>query len=132
MTSTLKSELLRLLREDLEFRYAVVGLLELEEILRRMDGYEERLARIEEEIDSEFKRNEEELRRLREDLKESLGLLKRPLDALGARWGVIREGLRSRLKKELNIEVERWSALDDGGYIRLSEPGRYRFRGKGR
>ncbi|MBS7637808.1 hypothetical protein KEJ49_02805, partial [Candidatus Bathyarchaeota archaeon] len=82
VTSTLKSELLRLLREDLEFRYAVVGVLELEEISRRLDGYKERLARIEEEIASGFKRNEEELRRLREDLREGLGLLKRPLDAL--------------------------------------------------
>ncbi len=97
MTLTLKSELLRLLREDLEFRYAVVGLLELEEILRRLDRYEERMARIEEEIDSGFKRNEEELRRLREDL---------------------REGLRSRLKKELNLEVEPWMIRDMYSVIR--------------
>jgi hypothetical protein len=36
----LKSRMLRLLREDEEFRYAVAGLLGLEEILKRLDRHE--------------------------------------------------------------------------------------------
>jgi len=39
----LREELLRLLREDVEFRYAVAGLLGFEEILRRMDERDRRL-----------------------------------------------------------------------------------------
>ena len=37
----LKSEILRLLRDDDEFRYAVAGLIGLEEILKRLDRHEE-------------------------------------------------------------------------------------------
>ena len=54
---TIKEEFLSLLERDKEFRYAVAGLLGLEEILRRLDGHGERMARI-----------EEELARLREDI----------------------------------------------------------------
>jgi len=37
----LKSSILRLLKEDEEFRYAVAGLIGLEEILRRLDRHGE-------------------------------------------------------------------------------------------
>lgn len=47
---TIKEEFLSLLERDKEFRYAVAGLLGLEEILRRLDGHGERMARIEEEL----------------------------------------------------------------------------------
>jgi hypothetical protein len=44
----LKSRMLRLLREDEEFRYAVAGLLGLEEILKRLDRHEAELVRLRE------------------------------------------------------------------------------------
>jgi len=53
----LKVTLLKLLKEDEEFRYAVAGLIGLEEILRRLDRHEEELVKI-----------WEELARLREDM----------------------------------------------------------------
>ena len=53
----LKATLLKLLKEDEEFRYAVAGLIGLEEILRRLDRHEEELVKI-----------WEELARLREDM----------------------------------------------------------------
>ena len=37
---SLKSELLRLLKEDEEFRYAVAGLIGLEEILKRLEEHD--------------------------------------------------------------------------------------------
>ena len=46
----LESKMLRLLKEDEEFRYAVAGLIGLEEILRRSDRHEEEIAKLREEI----------------------------------------------------------------------------------
>jgi len=53
----LKAAVLKLLREDEEFRYAVAGLIGMEEILKRLDRHEEELVKI-----------WEELARLREDM----------------------------------------------------------------
>ncbi|MCS6788091.1 MAG: hypothetical protein NZ733_02225 [Aigarchaeota archaeon] len=50
MAAELKREILRLLKEDLEFRYAIAGLLGLEEVLRRLDRIEENIFRLWEEI----------------------------------------------------------------------------------
>ena len=68
---TIKEEFLSLLERDKEFRYAVAGLLGLEEILRRLDGHGERMARIEEELarlrEEQIKLREEQIK-LREDM----------------------------------------------------------------
>ncbi|MEM2483181.1 MAG: hypothetical protein QW365_08820, partial [Candidatus Nezhaarchaeales archaeon] len=61
--SELKAKLFTLLREDLEFRYAVAGLLGLEEILRRLDRHEAELVRLRED----FNRMREDFNRMRED-----------------------------------------------------------------
>jgi len=53
----LKAAILKLLREDEEFRYAVAGLIGMEEVLRRLDRHEEELVKI-----------WGELARLREDM----------------------------------------------------------------
>jgi hypothetical protein len=62
----LKHEILNLLKEDLEFRYAVAGLIGLEEILKRLDKYGEILIKHTEEI---IKLREEQIK-LREDFNE--------------------------------------------------------------
>jgi len=100
----LKSRILKLLKEDEEFRYAVAGLLGLEEILRRLD------------------RHEAELVRLREDMIRGFELVERHISALGARWGLMaedafREGLRGLLEKELGFRIERWRAYDETGMV---------------
>jgi hypothetical protein len=100
----LKSRILKLLREDEEFRYAVAGLLGLEEILKRLD------------------RHEAELVRLREDMNRGFELIERHISALGARWGLMaedafREGLRGLLEKELGLKVERWRVYDNAGIV---------------
>ncbi|MEM2151402.1 MAG: hypothetical protein QXG68_07780 [Candidatus Bathyarchaeia archaeon] len=59
----LKAKIFELLREDLEFRYAVAGLLGLEEILRRLDRHEAELVRLREDFNKlreDFNRKAEE------------------------------------------------------------------------
>ena len=65
---SLKDEFLTLLEKDKEFRYAVAGLLGLEEILRRLDRNEQELVRLREDMNAGFKRHDEELAKLREDM----------------------------------------------------------------
>jgi hypothetical protein len=50
----LKSRILKLLKEDEEFRYAVAGLLGLEEILKRLDRHEAELVRLREDMNRGF------------------------------------------------------------------------------
>ncbi|MEM0444264.1 MAG: hypothetical protein QXJ73_08955 [Candidatus Caldarchaeum sp.] len=49
---SIKKTVFKLLKEDEEFRYAVAGLLGLEEILKRLDRHEAELAIIREETNS--------------------------------------------------------------------------------
>jgi len=68
--SDLKARIFSLLREDEEFRYAVAGMLGLEEILRRMDRHEAELVKLREDMMEGFKRHDEEIARLRQDMIE--------------------------------------------------------------
>ena len=107
----LKSRMLKLLREDEEFRYAVAGLLGLEEILRRLDRHEAELVRL-----------REDMNRLREDMIRGFELVERHISALGARWGLMaedafRESLRGLLEREFGFKVERWRAYDEAGMV---------------
>jgi hypothetical protein len=132
----LKSRILRMLKEDEEFRYAVAGLIGLEEILKRLDRNEEEIRRIWQEIerlredmvkgferhDREIQRLTEEMNRLREDMVKGFELVNRHISAIGARWGIMaedafREGLRGILEKEFGVKVERWIARDEDGIV---------------
>ena len=64
--SELKARIFTLLREDKEFRYAVAGMLGLEEILSRLEKHDERF----EEILQRLDKHEAELVKLREDMVE--------------------------------------------------------------
>lgn len=88
MEVNLKHEFLKLLKEDEEFRYAVAGLIGLDEILKRLDRHEAILARqgeelvklredmnkLREDMNKGFLRHDEELAKLRADMIE--GFLK--------------------------------------------------------
>jgi len=139
----LKSRILRMLKEDEEFRYAVAGLIGLEEILKRLDRHEDEVRRIWQEIEKlredmnmlredmmkmfekheeRFARIEQELVRLREDMIRGFDLVNRQISALGARWGwmseqAFREGLRGILEKEFGVKVERWVTKDEEGIV---------------
>ncbi|MEM1625610.1 MAG: DUF3782 domain-containing protein [Candidatus Nezhaarchaeales archaeon] len=80
------------------------------------------IARLREDMIAGFKRHDEEIAKLRADMMEGFNLLKRHLDALGARWGLLseqafREGLRSLIEKEFGFKVEKWVRWDGEGYV---------------
>jgi hypothetical protein len=110
-TKELKARILKLLREDEEFRYAVAGLLGLEEVLRRLDRHESELVKL-----------REDMNKLREDMIRGFELVERHISALGARWGLMaedafRESLRGLLEKEFEFKVERRRVYDDAGIV---------------
>ena len=79
MFAELKSRILKLLREDREFRYAVAGLIGLEEILKRLDALTveqtkiwDELKALREDMVKGFKRYDEEISKLREDFNKML------------------------------------------------------------
>jgi len=121
----LKSRILKLLKEDEEFRYAVAGLLGLEEILKRLDRHEAELVRLREDMNKlreDMNKLREDMNRLREDMIRGFELVERHISALGARWGLMaedafREGLRGLLEKELGLKVERWRVYDNAGIV---------------
>ena len=103
----LKSEILRLLREDEEFRYAVAGLIGLEEILKKLDRHEEQLVKLREDMniilkrldrhEEELVRHRKELVRLREDMNKVLERLDRHEEEL------VRHGEELiRLREDMN------------------------------
>jgi hypothetical protein len=121
----LKSRILRMLKEDEEFRYAVAGLLGLEEILKRLDRHEDEVRRIWQEIE----KLREDMNRLREDMMKGFELmdkritrLENLISAIGARWGIMAEdafrgGLRGILEKEFGVKVMRWITIDEEGIV---------------
>ena len=146
-SATLKAELLRLLKEDEEFRFAVAGLLGLDTILSELKKLREDFNTFVKEQEKRWEENnkrweeaykrfeaiELELKKLREDFNkmaervESLGRrmdsFERKLDALGARWGIMaeeafREGLRGVVESILGVgRVARLILRDDGGEV---------------
>ena len=135
----LKQEFIDLLERDKEFRYTVLGLLGIREIMERLEKHDrilvelsQRLLRVEEELvrlrqemarfEQELVHLKQELVRLREDMQRGFDLMERRLSALGARWGLMaesafREGLKAFLEKELGVTVERWTAFDESGAV---------------
>jgi len=135
----IKREVLRLLREDEEFRYTVAGMIGLDEILKRLDGHERELVGLRKETtrlwDEIVKLREEtarlwdEIVKLRRDMEQGFERMDRRfeqmdrhLGALGARWGLMaeeafREGLKGFLEKELELSVERWAQYDGEGTV---------------
>ena len=132
----LREELLRLLEEDREFRYALMGLLGYREVLDRITRLEERFARLEEryqKLEERFARLEERHQRLEERvarLEESLERLSRAVQelaakimALGHRYGLAtEEAFRSAVKylvEDLLKEyrVSKWATLDREGVV---------------
>ena len=139
----LKEEFIDLLERDKEFRYAVAGFLGLDEILKRMDKHEAELVKLREDLNKlreDFNRFSEdankrmdrherelislreELNRLRADMNDGFNLLRRHVDALGARWGLLseeafREGMRGIVEKELGLKTVKWVKYDSEGYV---------------
>ena len=136
-----------MLKEDEEFRYAVAGLIGLEEILKRLDRheaqivklredmnklredmnrgfkrYDEELTRLREDVNKGFERYDEELARLREDMNRGFELLRRHIDAPGVRWGLLAEesfraDMVSVVERYFGGRVRRWTHYDEEGFV---------------
>ena len=143
----MKEEFLDLLERDRSFRYAIAGLIGIEEVLRRLDKHEEELvrlredmvagfrrhdeilekhaqeiAKLREDMVAGFRRHDEEIAKLREDMNKGFMLVERHVSALGARWGIVaeeafREGLKGLLEKEMKLKVEKWVRRDEEGRV---------------
>jgi len=97
----LKSKILKLLKEDIEFRYAVAGLIGLEEILRRLDRHEEELAKLREDLN----RLIEDHNKLREDFNKAFQAFSKALQALEERLDKVEKRL-DRVEERLDkVEV---------------------------
>jgi hypothetical protein len=84
--------------------------------------HDEEIAKLREDMIAGFRRHDEEIAKLREDMNRGFDLLSRHLSAIGARWGIMaesafREGLKGILEKELGLTVEKWSAFDESGVV---------------
>ena len=140
--TSLKKKILKLLKEDEEFRYAVAGLLGLDTILselrklredfskyveleeRRWEEnnkkWEENARRWEEnnkrweEAYKRFEIIEKELKALREDFNKAYLEFSRKLDALGARWGVVTE---RAFRECMRGVAENWEFRDEAGEV---------------
>lgn len=111
----LRDELLRLLREDEEFRLAVLGLLGLEEVLKRID-----------ENRSAIKSLQEQVKALQEAVLEQSRLLREvtaSIHAIGLRYGLSTEAAFrsavSYLVEDLlkQYRVEKWIHVDEEGLV---------------
>ena len=59
-----------------------------EDMNRGFKRHDEELAKLREDMQKGFERHDKELARLREDMNKGFELLRRHIDALGARWGL--------------------------------------------
>jgi chromosome segregation ATPase len=126
--SELKAKVFALLKEDLEFRYAVAGLLGYEELLKRLDRHGEELTKVWTEIAKlredmnkligemakGFKKHDEALERLAQELvrlrEEMASGFKRHDEAL-ERHGEELAKLRDEMAKGFKLVKRRLEAL---------------------
>ncbi|MBO3804133.1 MAG: DUF3782 domain-containing protein [Candidatus Brockarchaeota archaeon] len=125
----LKKNVLKLLKEDEEFRYAVAGFIGMDEVLKGLGKNGAELAKLREDMLKGFERHDAELAKLREDMNalredmaKGFNLVEKHISALGARWGMMseeafREGMRGLLEKEFGFKVERWTCYDEEGNV---------------
>ncbi|RLG49300.1 MAG: hypothetical protein DRO00_10165 [Thermoproteota archaeon] len=76
----------------------------MEEILKRLDRHDDKLAK------------------LRENMNRGFALMERHISALGTRWGLIteeafKEGLKGLLEKKFGLIVEKWEHFDQEGFV---------------
>ena len=112
----LKREIIRLLKEDEDFRIMLIGTLasafatreETNAILREIRN-----------LRTDFNKRMEEMR---EDFNRRMEMFDTKLSALGARWGLIneasvRQALKGILERFFKAKVERWEVYDEKGLV---------------
>ena len=119
------SRAIRELREDMNrgFKRYDEELAKLrKDMIEGFRRHDEELARLREDMNKGFKRYDEELARLRADMHEGFELLRRHIDALGARWGLLaeeafRKGMKGVVERYFGGQVERWTYRDEEGFV---------------
>ncbi len=136
MSSRLREEFLKLLREDAEFRYAVLGLLGIEEVLKRIDENTGAIKSLQEQVAEHgriIKGLQEQVGALVEQVarhgrileEHSLAVreLTSRIHALGTRWGLVteetfRESIKYLIEDLLKAyKVEKWIWYDGEGLV---------------
>jgi hypothetical protein len=147
LVKQLRSELPRLLRDDVEVRGQVIAILseylttreetaailaELRQMRAdfdaRFDAFERRMEEQGKRIEEQGRRIEEQGKRIEEqgkrtdDHTRALAALQRQVMGLGARWGLMseeafRSGVRSLFADQPNVRVEQWRYRDDAGRL---------------
>ena len=143
MSRKLRDEFIKLLEEDIEFRYIVMSFLGIREILERIDKNTEAIKNLQEQVEEHSKviiSLQEQVRSLQEQVEKHtkaieslqeqvLGLTKEikrlgdRISALGARWGltaeeVFRESLREFLQNYFKVaRIEKWEHYDEEGLV---------------
>ena len=136
LSRSLKEEFLKLLREDVEFRYAVMGFLGIREIIEHIDKNTEAIKDLQEQVrnmqrqvlehskaikslQKQILEHSKAIRALQEEIKR----LGDKISALGARWGLIAEEIfRNALVKFVQdyfkvAEGKRWTYFDKEGKV---------------
>ncbi|MFP3161633.1 MAG: DUF3782 domain-containing protein [Vulcanisaeta sp.] len=118
----LRKELLRLLKEDEEFRLAVTGLLGIDEILKAIKSLQEQMVKLQEQVaklqEQVAKQGEAILA-----LQRSHEKLAASITALGYRYGiytedVFRDAIKYLIEDLLKAyEVRRWTYYDNEGVV---------------
>ena len=140
--SNLKREIIRLLKEDEEFRYTVAGLIGLQEVLKRLDGIEEEqreLRKEQQRLREDFNKLREDFNKMREDfnemlkeireLKRSYQRLERAVERLERRMLVGFDSLRrftgvsfeQFVREMLSRELQREGILPPDGYLNATK-----------
>jgi len=133
----LKSDILKLIRTDEEFKLALIGALATglvtreetnrilneikrlrEDFNRQFEAFGKRVEMLERRMDAFEKRMEE----LREDFNRGMRVFDIKLSSLGARWGImsesaVRNALRGLLSERFGVRVSRWEVFDRDGVV---------------
>ncbi len=127
--SKIKEEFIKLLEEDREFRYAIAGLLGLEEILKRIDKNTEAIIKLQEQVvklQEQVAEHSRAIKSLQEQLikhSEVIEKLASSIQAIGMRYGIFteeafREGIKYLIKDLLKeYKVDKWIYYDKEGYV---------------
>jgi len=122
LSRKLRDEFIKLLEEDVEFRYIVMGFLGIREILKRIDRNTEAIRDLQKQVEEHSK----VIRSLQEQVLKLANEIKRlgdRISALGARWGLVaeevfKESLREFLQNYFKVaKVERWEHYDEDGLV---------------
>ena len=139
----MKEEFIKLLEEDKEFRYAVAGLLGIEEILKRIDkntraliNLQQQVIKLQEQVaehsrairllQKQLAEHSKAVRSLQEQLikhSEAIEKLASSVQAIGMRYGVFteeafREGIKYLIKDLLKeYKVDKWIYYDKEGFV---------------